>query len=54
MERLINLNNNGKLVPLNISEWLESEEKFVPFLTSYEWAEENNKPIPYQKMEKIC
>ena len=48
-ERLINLNNNGKLVPLDISEWLESEEKFVPFLTSYEWAEENNKPYPISK-----
>ena len=42
-------NINGELVPLNISEWLSSEEKFVPFLTSYEWAEKNNKPYPISK-----
>ena len=49
-ERLINLNsNNNKLVPLNISDWLESEEKFVPFLTSYEWAKEKNEPYPISK-----
>ena len=40
---------NGKLVPLSISEWIESEKKIVPFMTSYEWAEKNNKPYPISK-----
>ena len=42
-------NINGKLVPLNISEWIESEKKVVPFMTSYEWAEKNSKPYPISK-----
>jgi len=42
-------NINGKLVPLNISEWIESEKKVVPLMTSYEWAEKNSKPYPISK-----
>ena len=42
-------NINGKLVPLNISEWIESEKKVVPLMNSYEWAEKNSKPYPISK-----
>ena len=40
---------NGKLLPFTYEEWLKSDKKGVPYLTSRQWAEVNNKPYPISK-----
>ena len=36
----------GIAVPLNYQEWLDSLNKEVPLLSSREWAEKYNEPLP--------
>ena len=45
-------NINGKLVPLNISEWIESEEKLHLLWLHMNGLKETLNPIRYHKMGK--